>query len=46
MALFSITNSQGENNLIYNAKKVGYYGQTVYEPLPFTYLEVTVEMEK
>lgn len=41
-----LTTSQGENNLVYNAKKVGYYGQSIYESLPFSYLDVTVEMEK
>ena len=41
-----LTNSQGENNLIYNSKKIAYYGQTVYAPLPFSSLDVTIEMEK
>ena len=42
----SLSNSQGENILIYNSKPLSYYGQTVYESLPFTYLDVTIEMEK
>lgn len=42
----SLSNPKGENNLIYNSKAVSYYGQVVYEPLPFTNVDVTIEMEK
>ena len=42
----SMSNTKGENNLIYYSKSVSYYGQLVYEPIPFASVDVTVEMEK